>query len=165
MTVNHTMLRATFIITFFIFSVPLATAQSASLVKLKELQKMMSTPSDKIQVVNFWATWCAPCVRELPLFEKLNKENLDVKVMLVSMDYDLDPNPDKVNRFVQRKKINSDVLLLTESNPNEWIDKIEQNWSGAIPATIVINSKNGKRRFVEKELKEGELEKLIEEVK
>ncbi|PZR36283.1 MAG: TlpA family protein disulfide reductase, partial [Azospira oryzae] len=77
-----------------------AKAQEAKLVRLAELQKMIDTPSDEVKVINFWATWCAPCIKELPLFEKLNQERKDVKVTLVSMDIDLDPNPQKVYKFV-----------------------------------------------------------------
>jgi len=140
-----------------------ATAQP-KIVKLPELQKVMTDPSDQVKVINFWATWCGPCKKELPLFEKLNHERKDVIVTLVSMDMDLDPNSEKVNKFVARKKLASSVLILDETNPNSYIDKIASEWSGGLPATLVINTKNGKRRFVERELHEGELEKLIEEV-
>ncbi len=141
-----------------------ASAQKARVVKLPELQKVLEGPGEEIRVVNFWATWCAPCIKEMPLFEKLKKERPDVKVTLVSMDLDLDPNPEKVHRFVARKKLTSSVLILDETNANDYIDKIDTQWSGALPATIVINSKTGKRIFVEKELHEGDLEKLIDEV-
>lgn len=134
-------------------------------VKLPELKKVMETPGEEIRVINFWATWCGPCIKEMPLFEKLNAERKDVAVTLVSMDLDLDPNPAKVHKFVARKKIASTVLILDEKNPNVYIDEIEKQWSGALPATIVINSKTGKRVFAEKELHEGDLEKLIDEVK
>lgn len=137
---------------------------SAKVVKLAELKKVIEAPGEEVRVINFWATWCAPCIKELPLFEKLNRERKDVAVTLVSMDMDLDPNPAKVHKFVARKKIESTVLILDESNPNSYIDEIEKQWSGALPATIVINSKTGKRKFVEKQLHEGELEKLIDEV-
>ncbi len=139
-------------------------AQPARIVKLQELKALMNASSDKIQVINFWATWCAPCVKELPLFEKLGQERKDVKVTLVSMDLDLDPNPDKVYRFIARKKIQSEVLILDEKDPNTYIDQIEKKWSGAIPATIIINPRTGQRKFVERELHEGELEKLISEI-
>jgi thiol-disulfide isomerase/thioredoxin len=142
-----------------------AAAQKAEVVRLSELQQIMEAKSEKIQVINFWATWCAPCIKELPLFEKLNAEaRPNVKVILVSMDMDLDPNPEKVYKFISRKNIRSEVLLLNEQNANSWINKIEKNWSGALPATIVINQKTGQRKFVEKELHEGDLEKLITEV-
>jgi len=140
-------------------------AQQVPLLHLAELQKLMDTPSVEIKVINFWATWCAPCIKELPLFEKVNQDRKDAKVTLVSMDIDLDPNPEKVYKFVSRKKLQSQVVILNEQNPNDWIDKIEKEWSGALPATLLINTKNGKRKFVEKELHEGDLEKLIDEIK
>jgi thiol-disulfide isomerase/thioredoxin len=141
-----------------------ASAQQAKIIKLPQLQEMMAQKADHIKVINFWATWCAPCVKEIPLFEKLGQERSDVKVTLVSMDLDLDPNPEKVYRFIARKKLLSEVVILDEKDPNSYINQIEKSWSGAIPATIIINSRTGKRKFVEKELHEGELEKLISEV-
>jgi thiol-disulfide isomerase/thioredoxin len=143
----------------------MAPAQEAKEIKLGELQQLLTASNERIQVINFWATWCAPCVKEIPLFEELNRDNKDVEVTLVSMDYDLDPNPDKVNRFVARKKIQSTVVILAEQNPNNWIDKIDKDWQGALPTTLVVNTKTGKRKLVQRELHEGELEKLIAEVR
>jgi thiol-disulfide isomerase/thioredoxin len=142
-----------------------ANAQKAEAVTLQQFQKRLSEKDGKILIVNFWATWCAPCIHELPLFEKLNRDNKEVEVLLVSMDYDLDPDPTKVERFINRKKLESKVLFLTADNPNGWIDKIEKRWSGALPATLVINRKTDKRQFVQGEVGEGQLEKLIEAVK
>lgn len=136
---------------------------SQDLVKLPELQKLIQQPGP-VKVINFWATWCAPCVKEMPLFEKLNQEDKNSKVILVSMDYDLDPDPAKVKRFIERKKILSQVVILAEENPNDWIEKIDKNWSGALPSTLVVNPNSGKRKFIQGELKEGDLEKLIQEV-
>ena len=140
-------------------------AQPAEMVKIEDLQKMVEGKSGKILVINFWATWCAPCIKELPLFEQMNASRNDVEVSLVSIDLDLDPNPDKVYRFIDRKKLKSTVYILDERDPNTWIDKIDKSWSGAIPATLVVNLMNGKRKFVEKELKEGDLEDIINSVK
>jgi len=133
------------------------------LIKLPALQKSIHEPG-QVKVINFWATWCAPCVKELPYFEKLNHDDKNVKVILVSMDYDLDPDPSKVKRFIDRKKILSTVVILAEENPNDWIEKIDKNWTGALPSTLVINPNSGKRKFVQGELKDGDLEKFIQEV-
>lgn len=141
-----------------------AAQEQAKIVKLPELQELITSKGDHIKVINFWATWCAPCVKEMPLFEKLGQERKDVKVTLVSMDLDLDPDPAKVHKFVARKKLQSQVLILDEKDPNSYIEQIEKSWSGALPATIIVNSKTGQRKFVERELHEGELEKLIAEV-
>lgn len=140
-------------------------AQTEDLVSLARFQQIVQEEKEQIQVINFWATWCAPCIKELPLLEKLARDNREVRVRLVSMDMDLDPNPEKVRKFATRKNIQSQVLILNERNPNQWIDKIDKNWSGALPATLVVNNKNGKRKFVEKELHEGDLERMIAEVK
>lgn len=154
-----------FLILLLIICAFVAKAQEqAKIVKLPELQEMIAAKSDQIKVINFWATWCAPCVKEMPLFEKLGMERQDVKITFVSMDLDLDPDPTKVYKFVNRKKIQSQVVILDEKNPNLYIDLIDKSWSGALPATIVVNTKTGQRKFVEKELHEGELEKLIAEV-
>jgi hypothetical protein len=59
----------------------------------------------------------------------------------------------------------AEVLLLDEIDYNSWIDKVDKRWGGAIPATLVINQKTGKRKFIDKELAEGQLEELISELK
>jgi thiol-disulfide isomerase/thioredoxin len=141
------------------------TPSNARIVKLSELKAIMSRPSGNILVVNFWATWCAPCIQELPLLEDLNTSAQDVDVLLVSMDLDLDPDPQKVYRFVARRKLESEVLLLNEPDPNSWIDQVEPSWSGALPATLIINPQTGKRIFVEGQLKEGKLQQMLAEVR
>jgi len=153
-------------IAFLLIVVGLGSSFSQpKIVKLDEVQSLLTIKSDQIQVLNFWATWCGPCVKEMPLVEKISEERSDVHVTLVSMDLDLDANPEKVFKFVERKGIKSDVLILDERDPNSWIDKIDKQWSGSLPATLVVNTKTGKRAFSGRELKDGELEKLIESVK
>ena len=159
------MIKACLILLIFVFNSATLFGQQASIIKLSQLQSLIEEKTDQIKVINFWATWCAPCVKELPLFESLNRSRKDVTVTLVSMDIDLDPNPEKIYKFIDRKKVQSKVLILDERDPNSWINKIDKNWSGALPATLVLNSATGKRKFVEKEMHEGDLEKLIEEVK
>jgi thiol-disulfide isomerase/thioredoxin len=141
-------------------------SQQAKIIKLQDLKQALEAKSDNIQIVNFWATWCAPCVKEIPLFEKLTAEHRpDIKVLLVSMDLELDPDPQKVYKFISRKNLQSEVALLDAKNPNEWINSIEKQWSGALPATVIVNQKTGQRKFVEKELHDGDLEKLISDLK
>ena len=139
-------------------------AQSIKVIKFNSLEKIINANSTEIQVINFWATWCAPCIKELPLFEALSKKkDAGAKVTLISMDFA--DQVAKVQEFVKRRNLTSDILLLDEIDYNSWIDKVDESWSGAIPATLVINPVNGKRKFVEKGLKEGELEAIIRSVK
>jgi thiol-disulfide isomerase/thioredoxin len=114
-----------------------------------ELKPLLEKKDDKTYVINFWATWCAPCVKELPAFEKLNKQyaSKNVEVLLVSLDF-----PKQVEKklipFIVRKNLQSKVVLLDDVNEDVWIKAIDSNWSGAIPATIIYNKNN--RKFYEK---------------
>ena len=162
---KHLSYRALFIVALWAGMGGCAQApRELQVVGLSDLQAVIGGPGEAVRVINFWATWCAPCIKEMPLFEELNKSRSDVEVTLVSLDMDMDPNPDKVRKFVKEKEIKSHVLILDAGNPNDWIDKIDANWSGALPATLVINSKTGKRILVEKELHAGDLEALITQV-
>jgi thiol-disulfide isomerase/thioredoxin len=135
-----------------------------TVVKFDHIEKLLNDKSsDKILVINFWATWCAPCVKEIPLFETFQANNKEtVVVKLFSLDYA--DKVDKVNAFVKRKQLKCEVFLLDEIDGNSWIDKVDPTWGGAIPATIIINPKTGHRKFIEKELKDGDLERLVNEI-
>ena len=133
-------------------------------IKWDGLEAVLTKQTDQLQVINFWATWCAPCIKELPYFETLNAEAGDqLDVTLVSLDF-ADEFEKRVLPFVDKRGLKSQVLLLDEIDYNSWIDKVDPSWSGAIPATLIINPSNGKRKFLEKELNEGELETLVEEM-
>jgi thiol-disulfide isomerase/thioredoxin len=136
-------------------------AQQAEVIKFDRLNSLLEEKGQQVHIINFWATWCAPCVKELPLFEALNAKNDPrVKVTLISLDFADEIK--KVNAFISRRKIESKVFLLDEIDYNSWIDRVEKSWGGAIPATLIINQQTGQRKFVDRELKDGELEKVIE---
>lgn len=122
------------------------------------LEPLLHQNDDKIHVVNFWATWCAPCVKELPYFESLTQNQSNIDVLLVSMDF---PNEveSRLIPFIKKKNIQSKVVLLDDSNENEWIPKVNQNWKGAIPVTIIYNK--NKRNFYEQSFTLKELETEI----
>ena len=130
-------------------------------IDFKGLETFLSKEDDKTYVVNFWATWCKPCIKELPYFQELEKAytNDQLKVLLISLDF-----PEKLNEklipFVEKHKITSKVLLLDAPNENEWIPKVDSTWSGAIPATIIYNRNN--RVFYEQSFSKEELLKEVE---
>ncbi len=139
-------------------------SQRLEIVKFDALEDVMTRSNDKVEVINFWATWCAPCIKELPYFEDLNTQRPnEFQVTLVSLDFAYEFET-KVKPFVDKRGIQSDILLLDEIDYNAWIDKVDSSWSGAIPATLIIDHNSGKRKFVEKELEEGELQELINSV-
>ncbi len=124
------------------------SAQVAVYEKFDAFEKAIIKEDDTIYVINFWATWCAPCVKELPYFEKLHTENKNVKVILVSIDSRKDLEK-KLLPFIERKKLTTEVVMLSDIGYNAWLPKIDASWSGSIPATLIIKGKN--RLFAERE--------------
>ncbi len=139
-------------------------AQKPSVYKINDLTKRIFSNNDTTYVVNFWATWCKPCVAELPEFEKLHQAHKleKVKVLLVSMDFkeELDK---KLKDFLVKNKYTSEIVLLDEVNGNDFINKISESWSGAIPATLIVKPGNPSHKFHEGKLNLEMLEKLISE--
>jgi len=124
------------------------SAQIAVYEKFDAFEKAILKEDDNTYVINFWATWCAPCIKELPYFEQLHKDNPKVKVILVSLDSRKDLEK-KLIPFVAKKQLTAEVILLSDKDYNAWLDKIDDSWSGAIPATLIISGK--RKLFAERE--------------
>src|SRR6187402_3190585 len=139
------------------------SAQSARIIKLPELEALLNPDSDTTYVINFWATWCKPCIKELPHFDNLTKNfpGSKLEVILVSLDFKRQFES-TLQPYIKKNNITSRVLLIDEPDYNQWIDKVDPSWSGAIPATIIINKKLGIRKFYEREFT---LEEINETVK
>ncbi len=123
-------------------------------------EKFLNKKDDTVYVINFWATWCAPCVKELPYFEMLNKayKNEGVEVILVSLDF---PHlyEKKLKPFIAKHNLDSKIIVLNDVDMNTWIPKVDAGWSGSIPATIIY--KNEKKQFYERSFSYEELEKTL----
>ena len=121
-----------------------------------QLEAFLEGESDKTLVVNFWATWCKPCIKELPYFEAVQESHKEqIKVVLVSLDF-ADKLESQLIPFVAKNKLLSQVVLLDDPYENEWIPKVDSTWSGAIPATLIIHKKE--RFFYERSFTKEELE-------
>ena len=128
--------------------------------KFDEFEPLLNQDDGNIYVVNFWATWCKPCIKELPYFETVGEKYADqnVKVLLVSIDF---PKllEKQVIPFIEKNELKSPVVLLDDTGANEWIPKVDESWSGAIPATVIY--KGDQRKFFEQSFTLEELEKEI----
>lgn len=113
-----------------------ASAQSVLVVDIEGLFRRINTNSDSLYVVNFWATWCKPCVEELPDFQAVQSEmkGKPVVFLYVSLDFKSQLNS-RVLPFLKKQPL-QEVLLLSSGNPDAWINRVSEEWSGAIPATL-----------------------------
>ncbi len=114
-----------------------------------QLKPLLLLDNDTTYVVNFWATWCVPCVKELPHFTQLDSMYRDdaFKLVLVSLDFKKD-YVRRLQPFVMEKGLERHVLVLEDNRSNYWIDDISPSWGGSIPATLVYRGQ--KREFYER---------------
>jgi len=90
---------------FFIFYSKIVAQEIPVYDNYVALESAIIKNENTIYVINFWATWCMPCVKELPYFEKLNAENKDAKVVLISLDFK-DQLESKLLPFLKKKESN-----------------------------------------------------------
>ncbi|MEI7487372.1 MAG: TlpA disulfide reductase family protein [Chryseobacterium sp.] len=144
---------------FTVFKAQQTTVPS---VKYEELEKRIQQEKDKLLVVNFWSTTCAPCVKELPHFMEMNNKYANdpkFKMILVSLDRLVDK--ERVIKFIKNKNLTAEVILLDDiKRMNTWIPRFEKDWDGNIPVTIFY--KNGEKvHFNDGEMSKEELENTI----
>lgn len=132
------------------------------IISFPQFEEMVHASSEKIRIYNFWATWCGPCVKEMPYFENIHAADASVELVFISMDDGR--KPERVTSFLKKKGIKAPVYLLNDVDYNKWIDKVDPTWSGAIPATLFIKP-DGTKSFHEGEMTEEELKSIINQLK
>ncbi len=153
-----------FLICFFHLS---ANSQTVQKVTINDVVNMMDTATVPT-VINFWATWCGPCVKEIPWFEKLveeyKKNNINIRLILVSLDFST-AYPNEISDFVKKKNFTSKIVWLNETNADFYCPLIDKNWTGNIPVSIMVNNGTKFKEFYNSQLPEPrlrvELQKLI----
>ncbi|MEP7372538.1 MAG: TlpA disulfide reductase family protein [Chitinophagaceae bacterium] len=150
------MIRTLIILVTFFFALTV-NGQEAKKVKITDLEKIIVESRGPL-IINFWATFCKPCIEEIPHFQKLQAkyEKEGLQVVFVSLDLQ-DDYPLKVNSFIKKRKMSA--YWLDETNADYFCPRVDQAWTGAIPATLFINNKTNYRKFIEEFLPEEGLEK------
>ena len=139
------------------------TMKVPEVMNFEEFKKKIQTEDDTLYIYNFWATWCMPCVTEMPYFEKVHDEysNKKVKLIFVSLDF-IDLLSTNLVPFINRKNLSEEVWLLNERNPNSWIDKVSEKWTGSIPATLFKQGPANFEAFYERSFDYEELKEEVE---
>jgi thiol-disulfide isomerase/thioredoxin len=138
-------------------------AQDIRRISKAELGSILNDSSDKLHVINFWATWCAPCVAELPEFLKTVSETDHSKVdfLFVSLDFPSDAVK-KLIPFMKKNNYTFKLALMTETDYNSWIDEVDPDWQGSIPATLFYNHARKVHRFIAEPIDQIKLVKTIQ---
>ncbi len=156
---NFIQMKKILFLVFLLFSFSLLNAQSIKRWKMDDLLKY-ADQNDSVLVINFWATFCGPCIAEIPYFHSITAKykKQQVKLLLVSLDFK-EYYPQKIRDFAKKRKYTAEIVWLDEEKPDEFCPKVDSSWTGSMPATLFINKKTGYRKFVEAEMKPQDLEK------
>ena len=123
-------------------------AQTPTVIKMAQLEKLLASSNDTTYVVNFWATWCVPCVKEFPAFQSFAHKHFNEKVRVVMVSLDFKKEFEKtLSPFIAKHPIDGTVYLLDEPDYNAWIEKIDKDWQGEIPVTLMFNGSRKIRKF------------------
>jgi len=164
---NTTFFKSVLIASGLLFTHSISFAQQeVPAITIKDLQKMLNKETDSTLIINFFATWCKPCVHEVPLLIQMMTDSANTKYKFVFVSCD---NPDdrlkKVTKFAKKRKISGSTYLLLDSSNNYWMQAIDRRWQGSIPATLVYNQKLKKKAFFEGEMLLEDLQGLLKKVK
>jgi thiol-disulfide isomerase/thioredoxin len=141
-----------------------AMAQHVKQGGVKALKAFYQRDNDTTYVINFWATWCGPCVEEISAFDQLKAANSNnkVKILLVSLDFKKDYKT-KLLPFVHKKGLHVPVMRMSDTDANIWIPQVNNDWTGSIPATLIVNNAKKINRLIERQISYEELEAIVKE--
>ncbi|MDD3892669.1 MAG: TlpA disulfide reductase family protein [Bacteroidales bacterium] len=123
--------------------------RTVPIVDFSGVEPLLNIKSDTTYIINFWATWCAPCVNELPYFERIAEKYSHKKVQVILINLDFPSHyGSRLIPFINEHNIVSEVIMLDDPDANSWINEVDTNWSGSIPATLIYN--DTKREFLKK---------------
>ncbi len=151
-----------FLLFVFISGTSPIAAQDIPKWKINDLKAAIAK-ADKPTIFNFWATFCKPCIEEIPYFQELAKkyDSAGVQLVLISLDLS-EAYPKQISSFATKYKFKSPMKFLDETNADLFCPVVDSTWSGSIPATLFVNNKTGYRKFYEEKLSKKKLESEIE---
>lgn len=137
-----------YLLFIFLFLQVTSSSGQTEIIKWPQLDSLLKKSDDTLYVFNFWATWCKPCVAELPEFMKAENElkNQPLKFIYVSLDFKREFNS-RLIPFTKSKMAGAKVYLLDEPDYDSWISKVEESWMGEIPVTLFVRNKTADRKF------------------
>ncbi len=160
-------MKTVLVVIGFILLSSLAQAQKSAApvlvsIDAKGLEAVRAKSRDRILVLNFWATWCKPCVEEFPELLKLRRtyHTKGLDVVFVSIDDDAKAKQ-KVTAFLAKMNVDGRSYIKQPGDDENFINAVNPKWSGALPATLVYDQYGRLVQMVVEQLNYFELEKIV----
>ena len=115
-------------------------AEPVALEKVKEskIKDIVKNPTDKLRLINVWATWCAPCVAEYPDLVELQRWYGARNFEFVSLSADKPENSDKALNFLKKAHSPAKNYLYDGEDNYKLIEAVDPKWNGALPYTLLV---------------------------
>jgi peroxiredoxin len=101
-------------------------------------KELLKNNSDKLRLINVWATWCGPCTREFPEFITINRMYRDRDFEFISISADELGKKPKVLKFLQKQSASGQNYIFNPDDKYKLIEAIDPRWQGALPYTILV---------------------------
>lgn len=113
------------------------------------LKEKIENRNGKLLFINFWATWCVPCVEEFPDLVKIYDKHKDSDFEFLSVSVNLPSEIEtKVKPFLIEQNANFPVVVVEEKRSEEVINLINPEWNGAVPVTVIYNEDGNRAEFI-----------------
>ena len=125
------------------------------------IKDLVKNNSDKLRLINIWATWCGPCVQEFSSFININRMYRSRDFEFISISADETEKKDKVLQFLKKQQASNTNYLFSIDDKYKLIDAIDPKWKGELPYTILVEP-GGKIVYTSNgPIDEAELKKAI----
>ena len=155
-------MRIVIIISCLLFTLSVK-GQEVKKIKITDLEKTIKESKTPL-IVNFWATFCIPCLEEIPYFQEEVKKHAKDGLQLLLVSLDMEDDYKKISPFIAKRKFTAPVVWLNEYNADYFCPKVDSAWSGAIPSSLFINNKTGYRHFIEEKVSQEKLQQEINKI-
>ncbi len=137
-----------------------------SINNVNDIANIKNENKGKVFAINFWASWCKPCVNEFPALVKLNKNYKDKNFNLIFISLDFKEEVEtKLLPFLKSNDVDYISYYLDTNSPEEIMDYLDKKWDGGIPATFIFDKSGNLQNFIlgerNYEFFEKEIKKLI----
>jgi len=130
------------------------------ILNFNQFEPLLHKANDTLYLVNFWASWCGPCREEFSAFQQAAKKYSSQKFRLIMVSLDIPSQLEsKLKPFLSSNPVNARLILLNDPHQNVWIDKVDSNWSGEIPFSLLY--KNTKYESYSHSFHTNELDSII----
>lgn len=143
---------------------PLKAQTSIPIIHLEELKNRYTQANDTTYIINFFATWCGPCIREMPVLNAFYEKNKDTKMQLIIVSLDQVGYAKKVAQKLSKLKVKAPTYLLQTNGSFDWLPSVDVRWQGSIPATLIIQNNKKVKALLETPLEEGQLEMYLQKL-